>query len=285
MGFRGTKQFFGYTLTIVVFGGFLLWIVGRNTTEVDGIVYFIAHVGASGVLFGYFGALMTIPIFERPLQIKSFVSALLGGLLYGGLVISLFNSDPSVSIEGHICGLVVGITSAVVVVVLWPKVIKPRWEMLRGRKNADGVEESNVEGDVPSSDVDLELQQGMPEGVVMVRPVVVEVPIQQPAVISAHAMPPIAPAPFPQASPSSAVFAPIQHQVASGAAPWSASTLTMDDQYYSEVNAIVASEAAKSPGSSEIDDIFSARPAAQSALVAPRAPTSQPNDDFSNPFI
>jgi hypothetical protein len=269
MVMRGNRQFIGFSLSILLVGGFLLWIVGRNQTQIAGIYFYVSHVGASGMLFGYFAVLITIPIFERPFQIKSFVSALVGGLLYGGLIFSLFNSDPSVSIEGHICGLVAGLASVITKFLLWPKYIKPRWEVFSGRLP---FFKNNGRQILKETEEDMELAEQEPSQVVMVRPAS-PVAFAQPVMMT-YPQPVMAP------PPPSTMDISIQNAVHYN------SSLRMDENYYDEVNAIVAREASKSHPSAE-DVIFGSAAAAPIAPVQPMRPSSsQPtqNDEFLNPF-
>jgi membrane associated rhomboid family serine protease len=85
-------------LEVVLFGGLLLWLVGRS----------VIHVGASGLVFG----LMAFLIVSGPLE-KRFISlavALLVAFLYGGtLVLGILPGvDPRVSWDGHLCGATAG---------------------------------------------------------------------------------------------------------------------------------------------------------------------------------
>jgi membrane associated rhomboid family serine protease len=84
--------------TIVMGGGTLLWILGRNAI----------HVGASGLVFGLIAYLITVGIREK--QLHSMGIAILVGFLFGGTLI--FGVLPSlgsvVSWEGHLFGAVAG---------------------------------------------------------------------------------------------------------------------------------------------------------------------------------
>ena len=69
------------------------------------------HVGASGLVFGYFGVLMGRAVIGRSLPsiaIAVVTVALYGGLLWGVLPIRSF-----VSFESHLFGLIAG------VVIVW----------------------------------------------------------------------------------------------------------------------------------------------------------------------
>lgn len=64
------------------------------------------HIGASGLIFGYFGYLIAAGIFERSL--KSILLAVLVGLLYGGMIFGVMPGRVGVSWEGHLFGFLAG---------------------------------------------------------------------------------------------------------------------------------------------------------------------------------
>ncbi len=88
--------FWYVTLTIVTLSGIFTWIGGRK-----GI-----HVGASGVVMGYWGFLLTLTVFEPTVYNIIIVVIMLYYL--GGLVFNLFPSSEKVSFEGHIYGAIAG---------------------------------------------------------------------------------------------------------------------------------------------------------------------------------
>lgn len=92
---RGGFHLLVATVAITLIGGLLLWCFGRNGM----------HVGASGLIFGYFGFVLTRGIRER--RISSFVLAIVAGVLYGGLLRGLLPSM-EVSFEAHIAGFAAG---------------------------------------------------------------------------------------------------------------------------------------------------------------------------------
>ncbi len=97
---RGTASFVAYSFQIAMIGGMGVWLFGRSSI----------HVGASGLLFGYFGFLVASAWFERkPLSIAL---ALLALFLYSGLIWGVLPSQPFVSWESHLCGLIAGIIVA-----------------------------------------------------------------------------------------------------------------------------------------------------------------------------
>ncbi|MBL4615215.1 MAG: rhomboid family intramembrane serine protease [Magnetovibrio sp.] len=95
----GRKRFWTLTVMIVVVSGILVWMFARSSY----------HVGASGLVFGYFGALVTRAVIER--SISSIVIALITISLYGGLLWGILPQRSYISFEGHFFGLIAGIAS------------------------------------------------------------------------------------------------------------------------------------------------------------------------------
>ena len=93
---RGVAYYVAATLAIVVLGGLGLWVFGRSA----------AHVGASGLIFGYFGLLVGRGYYERSLQ--SVAVAALVAVFYGGMLAGILPRDPGVSWEAHLFGLLAG---------------------------------------------------------------------------------------------------------------------------------------------------------------------------------
>lgn len=97
---NGRSPFIRSSIFIVLISGVGIWMVGRPAY----------HVGASALVFGYFGYLLAKGFFDR--RIRSFLIALLVIAVYGGLFWGMLPSVPYVSWEGHVCGFVAGILSA-----------------------------------------------------------------------------------------------------------------------------------------------------------------------------
>ena len=93
----GRTPFVRSTVFIVLVGGMGIWLIGRPAY----------HVGASALIFGYFGYLLARGIFDR--RLKSFFIALVAVAAYGGLFWGLLPTASYVSWEGHLCGFVAGI--------------------------------------------------------------------------------------------------------------------------------------------------------------------------------
>ena len=96
---QGLGKWIKATLLIMVIGGLLTWIFASNAN----------HIGASGVVLGYFGYLIGAAIFER--RFALLIPAAIAVLLYGGIVVS-FLPRAGVSWEGHLFGAIAGLTAA-----------------------------------------------------------------------------------------------------------------------------------------------------------------------------
>lgn len=93
----GRKRFWTITIGTILLGGFLVWLFGRSAL----------HVGASGLVFGYFGALLASAYFERSLL--SIAVACGTMILYGGMMWGILPLRSYISFEGHLFGLIAGI--------------------------------------------------------------------------------------------------------------------------------------------------------------------------------
>lgn len=100
---RGRARWIAVTAITILLGGALTWLLGGSGN----------HIGASGVVFGYFGALLGAAFFERrPVAIAPALVAL---MLYYGLIIGLI-PQAGISWEGHLFGLGAGLAGARVLV-------------------------------------------------------------------------------------------------------------------------------------------------------------------------
>lgn len=96
---RGMRYWAWVTVTAILVGGGLTWLLGG-----DGI-----HVGASGVVFGYFGAILGAAVFER--RIRALGAALIALGFYSSLIAGLVPQE-AVSWEGHLFGMAAGVIAA-----------------------------------------------------------------------------------------------------------------------------------------------------------------------------
>jgi membrane associated rhomboid family serine protease len=85
----------------IAFGqGVLLWLLGRKA----------AHVGMSGVIFGFFGYLVALAWFTRATPDLLAAGAVL--VFYGGMLAGLAPVRKGTSWEGHLFGLIAGLATA-----------------------------------------------------------------------------------------------------------------------------------------------------------------------------
>lgn len=97
---RRTSDFFGVSAIVMLIGGLGTWLFGSLAF----------HIGASGVIFGYLGFLLSRGYFER--RFGSILFSLVVGLLYGGLIWGVLPGQPGISWEGHLFGFIGGIVAA-----------------------------------------------------------------------------------------------------------------------------------------------------------------------------
>lgn len=97
---QGNRRFIEVTLIVALVGGVLVWLLARGAY----------HVGASGLVFGYFGYLVARGYYRRSLI--SIVVAAGVVLMFGGLLHGLLPLQTHVSWEGHLFGLLSGVFAA-----------------------------------------------------------------------------------------------------------------------------------------------------------------------------
>lgn len=97
---HGTKRFVLVSMWIMIVGGGLVWMFGRNAM----------HIGASGVLYGYFGYLLVAGFLSH--QFKLLLISLFVMLGYGGMIWGVLPSRPYISWESHLFGALAGILCA-----------------------------------------------------------------------------------------------------------------------------------------------------------------------------
>ena len=94
------KKFMEVTLGIIILGGLGTWLLGRNAN----------HVGASGLIFGYFGYLLSLGIFQK--KIKYIGISMLTFFFYGGMIFGVLPSSSYISFESHLFGFIAGVLMA-----------------------------------------------------------------------------------------------------------------------------------------------------------------------------
>ncbi len=98
----GLKRFLAVTGFVIICSGVGVWLTGNPRTVV---------IGASGVIFGYIGFLLTRGIVERSWWGIA-VGALIG-LLYGAQISGVFPTGQPISWQAHLFGLLGGVVAAV----------------------------------------------------------------------------------------------------------------------------------------------------------------------------
>lgn len=94
--------FYEATVIIALLSGFAVWCIGRK-----GI-----HIGASGVISGYFAFLLGMA-YREP-TIATFFCAGLAIYYFGGILLSLFPGEEKMSWEGHLTGFLSGIVALII---------------------------------------------------------------------------------------------------------------------------------------------------------------------------
>ncbi len=95
-----TRQLFAVTVVVYLGSGILVWLMGRHAV----------HIGASGVVLGYWGFLLANGWINH--SIKNILLSLITLVFYGGLIFSLLDFRSFISFESHIAGFVCGIFAA-----------------------------------------------------------------------------------------------------------------------------------------------------------------------------
>ena len=97
---QGRRAFLGVSFVVIICGGIALWLFGRTAY----------HIGASSLIFGYFGYLVARAWYER--SPGAILIALVTLFFYGGLIWGVLPTTTYISWEGHLCGLLAGIVAA-----------------------------------------------------------------------------------------------------------------------------------------------------------------------------
>jgi len=137
--YRGVVKFLGVTLIVAVTSGMAVWLFQGNNE---------LTVGASGLIFGYFGYVLTRGILER--NLIDALAAVVIGLSYAYILTVAVPGAPGVSWIGHLGGLIGGIASG--------------W-IFRTRRRAPGRARPKPPGDSgqkPSGGAVLPASQGHP---------------------------------------------------------------------------------------------------------------------------
>ena len=98
---RGAQAFLTVAVVSALVAGAGTWLFGTPGTM---------HIGASGVVFGFFGYLLSRAFYDR--RISSFLIALVVAVLYGGSLLMSIVPAEGISWSGHLFGFVGGVAAA-----------------------------------------------------------------------------------------------------------------------------------------------------------------------------
>lgn len=97
---KNHRIIFKVSLFIIIVGGLGVWLFGRPAS----------HIGASGLIFGYFGFLVARGWYVR--DFSSIVISIITIILYGGMIFGVFPGQAYISWESHLFGFITGLLSA-----------------------------------------------------------------------------------------------------------------------------------------------------------------------------
>ncbi len=97
----GIPQFFVVVAVTMIVSGLGAWLFGSSNS---------VHIGASGLVFGFLGFLITRAYFERSLV--SIALALFVFILYGGILLGALPLQSGISWQGHLFGFIGGALAA-----------------------------------------------------------------------------------------------------------------------------------------------------------------------------
>ena len=101
VGLQGRGQLWQVSIISALASGLGIWLIAPHDT---------VHVGASGIIFGYLGALLFTGWFQRrPLSILLSITSL---VLFNEMIIGLFPGAPGISWQGHLFGFLGGVLAA-----------------------------------------------------------------------------------------------------------------------------------------------------------------------------
>ncbi|HEX6524121.1 MAG TPA: rhomboid family intramembrane serine protease [Streptosporangiaceae bacterium] len=99
--YRGVVRFLGVTLVVIITSGMAAWLFESNAT---------VTVGASGLIFGYFGYVLARGLIDRNL-IDALIAIVMGLSYYYLVTIAVPGAPAGISWKGHLGGLVGGLAS------------------------------------------------------------------------------------------------------------------------------------------------------------------------------
>ena len=98
---RDARHFVPVTLFAMLGSGLMAWLLGAPGS---------VHIGASGVVFGYFGFLLLGGWYAR--SVMSIALSILVAVLWGGLVLGIAPGQVGISWQSHLGGFLAGVLAA-----------------------------------------------------------------------------------------------------------------------------------------------------------------------------
>jgi membrane associated rhomboid family serine protease len=98
---RNTRDFWIVSMIVAIVGGLGTWLISPANS---------IHIGASGVIFGYLGFLLSRGYFER--NFTSIALSVTVGILYGSLIWGVLPQRVGISWQGHLFGFIGGVVAA-----------------------------------------------------------------------------------------------------------------------------------------------------------------------------
>ncbi|MGX5203309.1 rhomboid family intramembrane serine protease [Aliikangiella sp. IMCC44632] len=95
-----TGKFWQVTAMVFLASGVIVWLIGRPAF----------HIGASGVVLGYWGFLIANGLVNR--SVRNLLLSIVTLLAYGGMLFSLMDFRQFISYESHIAGFICGVIAA-----------------------------------------------------------------------------------------------------------------------------------------------------------------------------
>ncbi len=98
-----TRALLVLNAVIIALGGALVWLFGNTAI----------HIGASGLVFGWFGFLVARGLVDR--SPVTLAVAMVVGVLYGSILWGVLPGQPGISWEAHLFGAIAGVAAALLV--------------------------------------------------------------------------------------------------------------------------------------------------------------------------
>ncbi|GAB3989576.1 rhomboid family intramembrane serine protease [Actinoallomurus acanthiterrae] len=98
---RGLGRFIAVSVITIVVSGLGVWFLSPSN---------VVTVGASGLIFGYFGYLLARGFFER--RVLDILLGVAIALVYGTMIFGVLPGQPGISWQAHLFGLIGGVVAA-----------------------------------------------------------------------------------------------------------------------------------------------------------------------------